>query len=51
MEESLSHNMGYTPGIFNNIFRWHFVLEKQRSPKHTHKTKDKITRTLLRPGG
>ena len=27
MEESLSHNMGYTPGIFNNIFRWHFVLE------------------------
>jgi hypothetical protein len=27
MEESLSHNMGYTPGIFDNIFRWHFVLE------------------------
>jgi hypothetical protein len=22
MEESLSHNMGYTPGIFDNIFRW-----------------------------
>jgi hypothetical protein len=27
MEESLSHNMGYTPGIFDNIFGWHFVLE------------------------
>jgi hypothetical protein len=27
MEESLSHSMGYTPGIFDNIFRWHFVLE------------------------
>jgi hypothetical protein len=27
MEESLSHNMGHTPGIFDNIFRWHFVLE------------------------
>jgi hypothetical protein len=27
MEESLSHNMCYTPGIFDNIIRWHFVLE------------------------
>jgi hypothetical protein len=27
MEESLSHNMGYTPDIFDNIFRCHFVLE------------------------
>jgi hypothetical protein len=29
MEESLSHNMGYTPGIFDNIFRWHFFLEME----------------------
>ena len=27
MEESLSHKMRYTPGIFDNICRWHFVLE------------------------
>jgi hypothetical protein len=27
MEKSLSHKMCYTPGIFDNIFRWHFFLE------------------------
>jgi len=25
--------------------------DKQRSTKHTHKTKDQVTRTPLRPGG
>ena len=25
--------------------------EKQRSTKHTHKTKDRVTRTALKPGG
>jgi len=25
--------------------------EKQRSTKHTHKTKDRVTRTLLKAGG
>jgi len=24
--------------------------DKQRSTKHTHKTKDRVTRTLLKPG-
>ena len=24
MEKSVSHKMFYTPGIFDNIFRWHF---------------------------
>ena len=25
--------------------------DKQRSPKHTHKTKDRVTRTPLKTGG
>ena len=25
--------------------------DKQRSTKHTHKTKDRVTRTPLKPGG
>jgi hypothetical protein len=28
LEKSLSHKMCFTPGIFNNIFRWQFFLEK-----------------------
>ena len=24
MEKSVSHKMCYTPGIFDNKFRWHF---------------------------
>jgi hypothetical protein len=24
MEKNLSHKMCYTPGIFDNIYRWHF---------------------------
>ena len=28
MEKSLFHKMCYTPGIFDNIFRWQFFLER-----------------------
>ena len=30
MEKSLSHKMCYTPGIFDNIFRWHFSSSGNR---------------------
>ena len=28
MEKSLFNKMCYTPGIFDNIFRWQFFLER-----------------------
>jgi hypothetical protein len=30
-KQNLSHKMCYTPGIFNNIFRWHYFLERDIS--------------------
>jgi len=35
----------------NRMVKRKRTKDKQRSTKHTHKTKDRVTRTPLKPGG
>jgi hypothetical protein len=56
-KKSLKIPKGYSESEFVNLRRTNNTMEKekgqkdkQRSTKHTHKTKDRVTRTPIKPG-